>query len=88
MSFLPIRRSSFGFLDEAAFACGIGEIRMKNLDGEHAIKNDVAGFVNGSHTTETEFSENFVMGERLADHGENTSANDILTQRLASWGCC
>ena len=52
------RRGSFGFLDEAGAAFGVGELTAgEELDGDGAVKARVAGLVDDAHAAFADFGE-------------------------------
>jgi hypothetical protein len=60
-----------------------GEVVGKKLDGNVAAEAGVFRFVDNAHSAAAQFTENAVMGDRLADHGRTART---LARRFAVHG--
>src|SRR5262249_49102213 len=82
---VQLRRSTRLTLEALERLLVIYQIFRDELEGDVSAKAGVFGFIDNSHAAATEFTQNAVVGDRLADHEvfPRLSADNVRTRRGA-----
>src|SRR5689334_22015698 len=63
-----------------------GEMRGQKFNGDQSVEVDVFGFKHHSHTTPTNFFNQFVMGYDVVGHGSTKESGARIAGKLAPTG--